>query len=29
MTDLIDVWDVETFGEDLIAQLQANAGLVA
>jgi len=28
MTDLIDVWDVETFGEDLIAQLQANAGLV-
>jgi hypothetical protein len=28
IADLIDVWDVETFGEDLIAQLRANAGLV-
>ena len=28
MAGLIDVWDVETFGEDLIAQLRASTGLV-
>ena len=28
MAGLIDVWDVDTFGEDLMIQLHANAELV-